>query len=316
VVFRSITTVGCRPGPAGSTPRRAREPGGRTLGHAGQACRGGLGSGLGARPRALRSLAASHHAGQAAAPWPLLRTRRERAGHAPRRLRATRWPRRPRTTSALLAALQGAPSWPRRAAEPVPRPRRGRAPAPEPRPRRGRALAPEPRPRRGHTPAPEPRPGHPRRAARAAGAAVSGRAEGRGGEREGEGERRRGRERDVRGIGEGEKEVGERGWADERAPPEGVAAAAGGGRGLGLRGWGCCARDGPGGPCGGGASWAAGWAARGRGRLGRRASRPKGKGGRRGACWACQRADPREKGGSFLFSIFFIFCSFLFSSRC
>lgn len=32
------------------------------------------------------------------------------------------------------------------------------------------------------------------------------------GEGEGEGERRRGRERDVRGIGEGEKEVGERGW--------------------------------------------------------------------------------------------------------
>eukprot|EP00267_Zea_mays_P026023 XP_008653915.1 uncharacterized protein LOC103634071 [Zea mays] len=43
-------------------------------------------------------------------------------------------------------------------------------------------------------------------------AAAGGRGEGGAGEGEGEGERRRGRERDVRGIGEGEKEVGERGW--------------------------------------------------------------------------------------------------------
>jgi hypothetical protein len=130
VVFRSITTVGCRPGPAGSKPRWAREPGGRTLGHAGQARRGGLGSGLGARPRALRSLAASHHAGQAVAPWPLLRTRGERVGHAPRR---------PRTAPALLAALQGAPSWSRRAAELAPR--RSRAHAGDARSRRSRARA-------------------------------------------------------------------------------------------------------------------------------------------------------------------------------
>jgi hypothetical protein len=223
VVFRSITTVGCRPGPAGSTPRRAREPGGRTLGHAGQARRGGLGSGLGARLRALHSLATSHHAGRA--------------------LRRPSWPHR-----------RGAPSWPRQAAEPVPRrsrahagaarsrrsrARAGAAPAPPAsgrqgrRGRRGRALveaeaeplspqggaelaapdrragaAPKPRPRRGRALAQGPC--HPRRAAGATGAEPLSRL------RLGEGGRgrtaSRERERDVRGIGEGEKEVGERGW--------------------------------------------------------------------------------------------------------
>ena len=105
--FGRSRRLGAEQDPLGAHRDRLGSRGGRTLGHAGQARRGGLGSGLGARPRALRSLAASHHAGQAAAPWPLLRTRRERAGHAPRRLRATRWPHRPRTTPALLAALQG-----------------------------------------------------------------------------------------------------------------------------------------------------------------------------------------------------------------
>jgi hypothetical protein len=139
--------------------------------------------------RALRSLVASHHAGQAAAPWPLLRARRERAGHAPRRLRATRWPRRSRTTRAAHCA---GPLGRTAGGAELAAPGRRAGAMPKPRPRRGRALAPKPRPRRGRAPAPEPRPGHPRRAA---GAAVSGRAEGRGGEREGEGERRRGRER-------------------------------------------------------------------------------------------------------------------------
>jgi hypothetical protein len=164
VVFRSITTVGCRLGPAGSTPRQAREPGGGRSGTRDR--RAGEGS---------------------AAGWELGRAR---CAHWPRATTLGRLPRHDRCCERAASGLAPAAH----CAGPLGRtagaaPGRRAGAAPKPRPRRGRALAPEPRPRRD---APEPRPGHPRRAA---GAAVSGRAEGRGGEREGEGERRRGRER-------------------------------------------------------------------------------------------------------------------------
>jgi hypothetical protein len=210
--FGRSRRLGAEQDPLGAHRDRLGSRGGRTLGHAGQARRGGLGSGLGSRPCALRSLVASHHAGQAAAPWPLLRARRERAGHAPRRLRATRWPRRPRTTPAAHCA---GPLGRTAGGAKLAAPGRRAGAAPKPRPSRGRALTPEPRPRRGRAPA----------LGRArAGAAPRPPASGRRGRHvrqsrgEGQGEGGRGRaasrerERDVRGIGEGEKEVGERGW--------------------------------------------------------------------------------------------------------
>jgi hypothetical protein len=241
----------------------------------------------------LRSLAASHHAGQAAAPWPLLRARRGRAGHAPRRLRATRWPRRPRTAPALLAAPQGD------AELAAPGRRSGAAPCTRAAcrgPRAGRRDA------TGH--AWPLRAGEPRRATEAV---AGGRGEGGAGEGEGEGVWRRGRERDVRGIGVREGGRGKGGGADERAPPGvAAAAAAGGGCDLGFWGWGCCARGGPGEPRGGGSSWAA----RGRGRLGRRASWPKGKGGRRGAAGPAKEPAQERRAGllsifHFLYLLFF-----------
>jgi hypothetical protein len=202
----------------------------------------------------LRSLAVSHHAGQAAAPWPLLRARRERAGHAPRRLCATRWPRRPRTAPALLAALQGAPSWPRRAAEPVPRrshAHAGAARSRQSRARTGPRARAGSRPRRSRAQATRigpPGPPGPPCLAEPRGGAGRGRARASGvkGEREGCAWDRGGRE-GGRGKGVGLTS----------GPHQGGGGGGWGGRGLGLRGWGCCARDGPGGPRGGGGGWAA-----------------------------------------------------------
>jgi hypothetical protein len=128
---------------------------------------------LGPRPRAVRPPGYARHRGRCPSRTPV---RRGAEAAAPTARRA-----------GDVCSRQGV----------VPRP-----PAPGRRGRRGRALV-------AAAAAPWPlRAGEPRRAA--ATPLQGGRGEGGAGE--GEGERRRGRERDVRGIEEGEKEVGERGW--------------------------------------------------------------------------------------------------------
>jgi hypothetical protein len=127
VSFRSTTTAGCRPGPAGSTPRRAREPGAGRLGTRDR--RVGEGSEAG------WELGRARHAGwpRSAAPgrgragWP--RRLPRRASHGPPR-RLPRHGREPRY-GPLLRARRGRAGRPRR----PPRARHGRAG--RPRARRG-----------------------------------------------------------------------------------------------------------------------------------------------------------------------------------
>jgi hypothetical protein len=130
VSFRSTTTAGCRPGPAGSTPRQAREPGAGRLGtrymrvgegsaagwELGRARRAGWprsavpGRGRAGWPRVaapgrLAMQAAAYGkpraAAPAATPWPRA-TLRAAAGSAP-------WAGRPAAQAATSAPRAGRP---------------------------------------------------------------------------------------------------------------------------------------------------------------------------------------------------------------
>jgi hypothetical protein len=221
----------------------------RRLGHGGHDRPGHKRTGRTERPRRARASRAGH-VGWPNRGWEAMHTRRRgrgrcppSRGHAPRP-RPPAWPSRALAPGGCARSVRprrpGAPSGPSRAtgvdacrARPFAaglRPPRACSPS------RGRMLVPEGRAQAARVGPPGPLacaplgsavPARPspcrgcgcalatarwRAAPGRSDAAAGGRGEGGAGEGEGEGERRRGRERDVRGIGEGEKEVGGRGW--------------------------------------------------------------------------------------------------------